>query len=412
MSGTAFFEAEFTSKVISNAVFPDSNNIWFIGLFIFFVGVALTYIIYGGLKTVSETDGVKLSMGFIFFNLFVLYVFIKVIQTGNLYTGGILCILSAASILGLNILYPQLRNLYPDNFSEKYSTTLIISLLIYVVGVCYAGYYLASGFNIIDSLSIFMKNQQAENIFSLGYLSMVSLLLANGLWQVVDVSSWQRLAALNQDRIDKSEISKTLVFIGWYSGITWLVAIFFGMGLKYVGLKIPDAYTAIQDFTSISIRSGSAIDQAFIMGLFISMIFIMFSTLDSLISAISYTVYYDIVSKDKKNLRSARISTLSYTLIFLVVYYFLRQKISTIDSILYTFYSFQLSLFAPVTAILFGWKTSKFSIILSIITGSACALIPLLINSETINPYTASAIFSVVPSIFVLFITNQFFKSR
>jgi hypothetical protein len=412
LSGTAFFEAEFTSKVISNAVFPDSNNIWFVGLFIFFVGVALTYILYGGLKTVSETDGVKLSMGFIFFNLFVLYVFVKVIQTGNLYTGGILCILSAASILGLNILYPQLKNLYPDNFSGKYSTTLVISLLIYVAGVCYAGYYLTSGFNVVDSPSIFMKNQQTDNVFSLGYLSMVSLLLANGLWQVVDVSSWQRLAALNQDRIDKSEISKTLVFIGWYSGITWLVAIFFGMGLKYVGLKIPDAFTAIQDFTSISIKSGSAIDQIFIMGLFVSMIFIMFSTLDSLISAISYTVYYDIVSKDKKNLRSARISTLLYTLVFLGIYYFLRQKISTIDSILYTFYSFQLALFAPVIAILFGWRVSKFPIILSIITGSACALIPLFINSEAINPYTSSAIFSVIPSVIVLFIANLFFKAK
>jgi hypothetical protein len=412
LSGTAFFEAEFTSKIISNAVFPGNATSWFIGLFVFFVGVALTYILYGGLKTVTETDGIKLSMGFIFFNLFVLYVFIKIIQNGNLYTGGILCALSAVSILCLNLLYPQLKNLYPDMFSRKYSSTLMFSLLIYIVGIVYAGYYSANGFNVTDSIAIFMKNQQTNNVFSLGPLSMVSLLLANGLWQIVDVSSWQRLAALNQERITKPEISKTLVFIGWYSGITWLVAIFFGMGLKYVGLKIPDAFTAIQDFTAISIKSGSMIDQLFIMGLFVSMIFIMFSTLDSLLSAISYTVYYDVVSRDKKNLKSARIATFSYTLIFLVIYYFVRQKVSTIDNILYTFYSFQLALFAPVLAVLFGKRVSKFAVIASIVTGSACALIPLFINSEAVNPYTSSAIFSVIPSILVLWLVNFLLKDK
>jgi Na+/proline symporter len=412
LSGTAFFEAEFTSKVISNAIFTENTNIWFVGLFVFFVGVALSYILYGGLKTVAETDGIKLSMGFIFFNLFALYIFVKVIQNGNLYTGGILCTFSAIAILFLNILYPQLKALYPDSLGKKYSFTLIISFLIYLAGIIYAVYALANGLKVTDSLSVFVKDQQVNNILSLGNLSLISLLLANSLWQIVDVSSWQRLAALNRERVMKPEISKTLVFIGWYSGITWLIAIFFGMALKYVGVKIPDAFTAIQDFTAVSIKFGNIVDQISIMGLFISMIFIMFSTLDSLISAISYTVYYDVVSRGRKDLKSARISTFLYTLIFLIIYYFVRQKVSTIDTILYTFYSFQLALFPSVLATLLRRKTSKIAIVLSILFGSIGALIPLLINSETINPYTSSAIFTTVFSAFTLLITNSLFRSN
>jgi Na+/proline symporter len=142
------------------------------------------------------------------------------------------------------------------------------------------------------------------------------------------------------------------------------------------------------------------------------MIFIMFSTLDSLLSAISYTVYYDVISRGKRNLRGARISTFTYTLFFLLIYYFVRQKVSTIDSILYTFYSFQLSLFAPVAAILIGKRVSKLAVVLSILSGSLFALIPLFINSESVNPYTSSAIFSVVPSVVVLVIANALTGSR
>jgi Na+/proline symporter len=409
LSGTAFFEAEFTSKIIANSTFPNHGNEWFVGLFLFFIGIALLYILLGGLKTVVATNNVQLSLGFIFFNFFTSYVFVKTIENNFVFTGGILSILSFLSILLLNIFYPKFKKLYPNNFDKKYSPTLLISLLPYIFSISYFVFHLFTNVAISDSISIFIDNQQVANVFSLGSLSMISLLLANGLWQIVDISSWQRLAAISNDT-PKQTISKTLEFIGYYSAITWLIAIFFGMGLKYVGLNINDAWTALQDFASISVSSENLFDNLFVTTLFLSMIFIMFSTLDSLISAISYTVYYDIISKNQKTLFGARIWTAIYSIVFLIIYYAVRQKISTIDSILYTFYSFQLTLFAPILFVLVGKKLKSTAVAISILVGIIGTLIPLYINSETINPYTSAALFSVMSSTISLLFLNSIIK--
>lgn len=407
LSGTAFFEAEFTSNVISNATFQTNTNFWFLFLFLFFVFIVLAYILYGGLKTIVITNKAQLSFGFVFFNLFMNYLFIKIIQNGFVYTGMILMVLSLLSVLVLNILYPKLNQLYPSSFLSKYSFTLSTSLIIYVVTFIYAVAFQTQTIIPLDSFSFFIKEQQFSNIFSLGGLSMVSLLLANGLWQIVDVSTWQRFAAMKDENIRKQEISKTLGFVGWYSSITWFIAILFGMGLKYTGLNISDAWTALLEFTNLLLNSNLWTDQLFVIILFFSMIFIMFSTLDSIISVISYTTYFDVVTDKQKTLKGARIWTLVYTVVFLALYYFVRLNVSTVDSILYTFYSFQLALFPAVLVMLLEKNVSKKAIISSIIFGFIGTFIPLYFNSDAINPYNSAAIFSVGFSLTALYIVNK-----
>ncbi|MBL7074925.1 hypothetical protein ISS37_06780 [candidate division KSB1 bacterium] len=77
LSGTAFFEAEFTSNIIISAVNTTQGQSLFMLLFFIFVVVALIYIVVGGFKAVVETDRIQLSFGFIAFSIFLVLTYIK-----------------------------------------------------------------------------------------------------------------------------------------------------------------------------------------------------------------------------------------------------------------------------------------------------------------------------------------------
>ncbi len=176
-------------------------------------------------------------------------------------------------------------------------------------------------------------------------------------------------------------------------------------------LEVTDAWSALNQFTSNSILNGTSTDIAFIIILILSMIFIMFSTLDSIISSISFTTYFDIIKGKKDSLYQARLYTVIYTLVFMVIYIALRQKVNNIDSILYTFYSFQLALFPSIISVFISKSINPLAANASIIGGSILTIIPLYINGEMINPYSASAIFSVFGST-LIYLIIKFFNER
>ncbi|MBL7073876.1 hypothetical protein ISS37_01370 [candidate division KSB1 bacterium] len=174
------------------------------------------------------------------------------------------------------------------------------------------------------------------------------------------------------------------------------------MSLRYVGFNLPDAWTALQNLAAASFSSVSLIDNIYIFIFIFCMISIMYSTLDSLISSISYTTYYDIILKgnisEKAQLSKSRMWTIAYTFIFFILYVVVRKFVSGIDNILYTFYAFQLALFPSIILIFISKKLNRLSAYVSIIGGVVLCLIPLIINNEIINPYSSAAIFSVIGS--------------
>ena len=414
LSGTAFFEAEFTSNITAS-VFPNSSPTISMLLFAVFVAVALAYILIGGLKTVISTDRLQLGLGFVMFNMCVVYSFVRIIQNGYVVTGRIPFSLSALSVFLLHLLYP--------NFSQgkgimRYSSTLTISSLVYVVGIIFIVCTL-NGLNdnlvVVDSVNRFFEDQKISHFFSLGVLSLISLLLANGLWQFVDISTWQRLSSMEKSERLQNAISKSLSFASMYSSVTWLIAIFFGMGLKYLHNGVNDGWTVLNQVITVSVGSGNLFDVLFVLLFFASMIFIMFSTLDSIISAISFTTYHDIVVSDhskKESLGKARQWTIVYVILFALIYILIRQKVSNVDSILYTFYSFQLALFPSIAMFLLRKRINTIAALLSLIGGALLSFIPLFINSEIINPYSAAAIFSVLSSLVIYFIAEFFSASK
>ncbi len=202
-----------------------------------FVVVTLGYVLYGGLKAVISSDKLQLKFGYIFFNIFIIYTFVKIIQNGYVWTGFILLLSSLlVSLLLLFYFYPKLNKINSAVFKRKYTSTILISTLSYIIALIYlVANTSLDAINIKDSLSFFLESQQMRNVLSLGNLSLISLLFANSLWQIVDISNWQRFSSLSNTQSKKKEISKALSFTAIYSPITWLLAIFFGMGLKFCG---------------------------------------------------------------------------------------------------------------------------------------------------------------------------------
>lgn len=414
LSGTAFFEAEFTGSVIAGA-FPDPSPVISMLLFGVFVAVALAYILIGGFKTVISTDRLQLGLGFVMFNICVVYSFVKIVQNGHAATGLILFSLSALSVFLLHLLYP---NFSRAKGTRRYSPTLAVSSLVYIAGIAFIVSALngANGdFVIAEGMDRFFEDQKISNFFSLGALSLINLLLANGLWQFVDISTWQRLSSMERSEQLQNSISKSLSFASVYSPVTWLIAIFFGMGLKYLHNSVNDGWTALGQVVNVFIGSGGLFDVLFVLLLFAGMIFIMFSTLDGIISAISFTTCHDIVAIDrskKGSLGKARQWTIAYVVLFALIYILIRQKISNVDNILYTFYSFQLALFPSIVMFLLRKKVNAMAAFLSLVGGVLLSLVPLYVNSGIIRPYSTVAIFSVPGSLVIYFIAEFLFKLK
>lgn len=412
LSGTAFFEAEFTSSVIIAGI--GKTQSLSLLLFFLFVLIALVYIVVGGFRAVVVTDKIQLSFGFIAFSIFVVMSYIKLVRGGYVYNGLILFILSFLSVLTLNLLFRRLNGINPQVFPKKYSPTLYLSLLAYVCGAIFILLYLPTSNEVKDSFALFFKEQRVTSIFSLGYFPLISLLLANGLWQIVDISNWQRLASLDDSEQQRKELSKTLSFISIYSPITWIIAIFFGMSLRYTGFDLPNTWAPIQDIAAQSFASTLAFDNIYILVLIFAMVSIMYSTLDSLISSISYTCYYDLMLKgnleEQAQLSKARKWTVVYTILFFFIYIIVRTYVSRPDDILYTFYAFQLALFPSIGYALVSNRINKLAAFISIIGGSALCITTFVINSDVYNPYSFAAIVSVGGATILFYLFSKFRK--
>jgi len=397
LSGTAFFEAEFTGSILGATVESDAvSNIAFLG----FTAVAVIYILIGGFRAVVATDHLQLAFGFVGFSIVTALTFIRAAQHGYIVTAVALASLSSVSTAALLWLHSKLHSLNHLSFPRKLPLGLLFSFLAQAGALAFS-VWLAFTESPLDSFSYFLREQQLGNLFSLGHLALLSLLVANGLWQVVDISNWQRLGALNTDlrARKRTELATSISFVAVYSAVTWAIAIFFGMALRHLGSGIESAWTALQETVLTLFASDGLVDSAYVLILLFAMISIMFSTLDSLISALSFTAYKDLSSGSTadaiSNLRRARIWTLAYAVTFLIIYKVVRIFASSVDDILYTFYAFQLALFAAVAASTIAKRRNRLSAYLSIIGGSVLCLLPLTGWIPALTPYNSAALFAV-----------------
>ena len=406
LSGTAFFEAEFTATVISTVVTQESSSALALMLFLAFVAFALMYITIGGMRTIVKTDHHQLKWAYKGLLFFFGGVLGLVFAHGHVWAAGILFGLSFAAMLYLYFRsFKQAQTILAEDTS--YKRTLIGGMTLFVVGSLLFGwqFFDAATFVKQDTFGSFMSGINFGSPLILGIPTLISLAVANISWQLIDVSGWQRMSSIRNDANFSDTLSKALKFIGVYSPVTWVFAIFLGVAIRLIAVEGGDAYNSLSDLLVYFITS----DNFMLIGLVVVMIFtlmlIMFSTLDTLVFGISFTAQKDIFGTSwASKLANVKWGTIILTTVLLAIYLFVRTRVSGIDSILYTFYSFQLALFPTIIFALLKKSTNKWAALFSILLG-ICT--PVMIVILGYSPYMFSPLFTMLVAFIVYILIDK-----
>ncbi len=400
--GTMMVEIDYCTSVYQSVLGTNwlQGGTFILGLF--FLAFGVSYVVYGGYKATVNNERLQVPIAYVFFLLVIFFLLTMVRSAGyetdfNIIWYLLLLLFVIMTIAKVNIV-GRIKENHEPFLSDKQIAIPIFGILALVV----------IRFTIEPSLVGTISNRLpslAENISvqlkAQGALAIFSLFVANFFWMPVDVSTWQRISSVKIDRsLPVSQrlapLRKGIFRVMLESPVSWGFGVVFGMALKYSGLFTTqdDASSGIPKFTEALVNfqiQGLGIGKAvsFLFPIFIvSMIAVMLSTIDELLSAITFTAFDDVIerkegvieegSAGKRSLTKARLTTLGICAIGAFVYYGFRYLIKIeIGTILYTFYASQLALFPTVVASLYGKKrigtAAIWSIILGVISAFATA---------------------------------------
>ena len=384
--GPAMYEAEFVSTVVARIYaleVTDLSPAWGQILFVFFVVIASIYILYGGFAAIVRTDVWQLALGFCGFSLFTAAVLTEVANKGFIVAATLLVVTMLLAI-GL-LLWLGFRR---SSSVKTTSRPLQFAFVVYVIALLVILGYWFSDWNVQDSLVHFWESQKFDQPFGLGLMSLISLLIANGLYQIVDVGQWQRLVSAHCSESmfesNKKELVRSIRYIMIYSPVTWVMAILFGMMLVYLLPDMTDPYDAVVSF----LLSYWQIMPELILVFILSLVAIMLSTLDSLVAAITFTLHNDCLVAFKPKWRSiqfGRLVTVLFLILGMFFYIELSEKVNNFADILYTCWAFQITLFPLIMIAIIRKKLSAIGALVSLAIGIIGALLPLYVTF--LNPY-------------------------
>lgn len=419
ISGPALFEAEFVGSLVSNLVAnalsssPDINIISKYSdlLFVALIGFACVYMLFGGFRALVKTDEIQLSIGFSLFSIFLALILFHVASLG--YSDAALILSVIAVIVCLAVVLHYL--LVGSKSLKLYSCVpVIVSLISFII--CMVASFIF-GSNTPDSEIYIFDALKLDQPLGLGVMSIISLLIANILYQIVDVGQWQRLLSVEFDESEmlkhKAIITASLARTGLYSSASWVLAILFGISLNFVGSDIAsNPYDAVSILLLNYQEAYGVFGQAIVLIFLLAIVAIAMSTLDSLISSITFTIHNDWIISFNENLKSqviARFSTLIYIIIAITIYKWLSDRVESLADILYCCWAFQIALLPTIIGALKGNRGTKYKPIISIVFGVIGALLPLFFDS--LDPYqyspTLSLIFSVLGYMGVSFVNGE-----
>jgi hypothetical protein len=190
----------------------------------------------------------------------------------------------------------------------------------------------------------------------------LSLVVANGLWQLIDISGLQRLQS-----IDKSEAIQNLPRLanairnaGIEAGVGWALIIVAGLLLKLLGIS--DVPTLMENL----LEQGNT--GAYLVPLLMfTVVVFMLSTISGFMSAIAYIAHYDIapmlniytpsIKHGKDDIKIARLITLTAIVCLYLGYRMLKGGVGdNISAVLYAIYAFQIAIAPSVIAALLVQK--------------------------------------------------------
>jgi Na+/proline symporter len=385
--------------------------------FVAFLVCAAAYMLHGGYRAVVRTDSLQLGIAYV---AMVIVLQVLIARFGGTHSRGAATAISLTVFVVSTTLIVVWFKCFPGKRWVS-SSPLILAAAISLVGLLYLFTFKGGQPTTPYSLAQFIKDQRFSSPAVMGYLPLLSLLTANAFYQLVDVGQWQRLASIRFDRSDpaaaKEGLSRALIVSAIYSPITWMLAIAFGMLLRYaVPAVAEDPFDALGLFAVTIFKSGSVQNQLLIGVLLAGLIAAMLSTLDSLVASITFTVHNDWLATMTPKLKTklaGQLLTMIYLIIAFCSYLYLNRFVKNFSDILYCCWSAQLALLPFVLNVIRDKPSSGYAAILSIIAGMILAFVPLATTGwnppfgPALSPYTHSPILAVIGSALILFFFNK-----
>ncbi len=398
LGGTMMTEIDYTTTY-SLAAISGANGLAIDGVATALVSVAILaftslYVLWGGYKAVVFTDRFQVPVAYVAFALFALMIGLHVTSNVRNVSFGLA---TPSLIVILGIIYgvigwiriSQANHFRDDpNFSSNRVSTvvtfvpIVVLCLIFLIGK-------SAWFNSL-ALQRLWEIAFPINAFGLGLLGIISLVFVNSAWQLVDISSLQRLQSLDRNSIEESRagVAKAIRWTGVEACFGWIT-------ICVVGLIIKDSGFDTEFVTKMMADGSVWLKWCVIVFIFTAAVY-MLSTISGFISAISYISFYDIVpfiqgrpievdaeKLERSTLQSARMTTIAAISLVSILYMVLKTNVRSdqISSILYAIYAFQIVIFPSVLAALFGRKSvqpvaAAFSMFAGMIVAYVAAMHP------------------------------------
>lgn len=432
IAGPAMFEAQYVGELvvrIGTASIESDISVSLVEkyspiFFVTFLILASIYMLYGGFRAVVNTDVYQLGIGYSGFSIVLSILLVIVAQSGNKFASILLLTILLLFSVALLVYWKRVFSVKVDLEKRKLSELpLWIGLLSYCVAIGISIFFTApSGEVISGSLwHEFAKAHQVFNPLSLGGMAIISLLIANSLYQFVDIGQWQRLASVKLAEGEeeylhsRKKLASAIKVTGVYSSFTWIVAVFFGMTLKYISGDVSEnPFDAVAIFL-IQYSQGSTIEQIVVFLMISSLVAIMFSTLDSLVSSIAFTIHNDWLVSLNDKLRTITVGRI-FTVVFLVIAFYLYGELSVrvnnFADILYTCWAFQIALFPLIVMAIRRGRIHGVWASLSLLGGMYGAMIPILHPSFGLSPYEYAPLLALVTSSILMMIGSLLFSVK
>lgn len=404
--GTMMVEIEYATSVYQ----PFFNSeIALYGLGLVFLSFGFIYIAYGGYKAEVNTERIQVPVAYTTLLIVVLSLVLNVFFKG--YSQAFWILNGFLFVLFVLMILAKIRILPGRPFADRQVFIPIAGIGVQLAIILIS---LATSPAEASTPQLSILADLPSQIKAQGILSLISLFLANALWQFVDISSWQRISSVKLDTVNGNQFSplrrgiwRTMI----ESPVSWGFGVVFGIALRYSGFLKPgdDPSVAISNFaTALTTGQDAAIS---FLGHFSWLVYpifaaaviaIMLSTVCALISAITFTVFHDLPPfKSKPSLRKARLYALGISVVGAFAYFALRHSFGIgIQSALYTFYSSQISLFPTVLASFYQKRASAVAALASILAGIITTFV-----SATILAQKAPDL-ALVPPLFTLIVSG------
>lgn len=412
--GTMMVEIDYATTIYQ-PFFATETALYPVGLF--FLAFGFLYIAYGGYKAEVNTERVQVPLAYSALLAVILALVFNVYLRGH---GDVFWVLNLLLFALFMFMILAKVGIIPGKpFADR-------QLLIPVVGLLLQSFIIVATRFVTPSTVPANPGQPSifadlpTQFYAQGVLSLISLFLANALWQFVDISSWQRVSSVAlappADLKRYEPLRRGLWRVMIESPVSWCFGVVFGMALRYSGFLQPNDDPALgvgRFVEALTTGHGALIflgSYAWLLyPVFVAAVLaIMLSTVNALLSAITFTAFHDLPPFGARaSISKARLYAFAVASIGAALYYSLRYVFGVgIQTALYTFYSSQLALFPAVAVALYRRRINAIAATASLIAGIGATFVAALVLPK-VNPdlFLLPPLAAIVTGAFVYLLT-------